>query len=258
MGKKKKLEDSISRVEINGKRYYKVIEKGIEVGTFPSVTSILGSTKDKSGLDNWRNKIGDEAADKIGKDSTDRGTVMHRLCELYLNIPIGIKSEDKLQEVLEIARHDEEIRKFDNRAIIVGGQLFYNFYNTGMFEKITKVVSQEQFLWSKAAGGYAGTVDNFSLLDDGSYKVIDFKTAKKAKNEEWIEGYKLQVSAYCIAIWERLGIKPDGAEIWISNEKDRFPQCFQLSLNDIRNNFKVFTERAKLFHELHSVKNVNI
>lgn len=254
MSKDKSIIEEINRVQVNGKRWYEVKQNGVVTGVFPSVTSVLSATSDKTALDNWAERIGQEAADKIGKDSTDRGTVMHRLCELYLNLPIEMSGKDKFYETLELARNDSEITQFDARASIMGGILFNNFYSTGCFDRITKVVSQEQFLWSTAGGGYAGTVDNFSLLDDGAHKVIDFKTAKKAKNEAWIENYKLQTSAYCIAIWERTGIKPDGAEIWISNEVDRYPQCFMLNWNDVTHYFKVFTEKLKQFHEMNSVK----
>jgi genome maintenance exonuclease 1 len=246
--------EQIERVQINGKRWYQVKQGEEIIGTFPSVTSVLGSTKDKTALNNWAQRIGQEAADKVGKDSTDRGTVMHRLCELYLNLPIDLSNKDRFNETLELARTDEEIIKFDPRAIIMGAILFNNFYSTGCFDRVKQVIAQEQFLWCKAGGGFAGTVDNFSLLDDGARKVVDFKTAKKAKAEAWIEDYKMQASAYCIAIWERTGIKPDGAEIWISNEVDRFPQCFMLNWNDVTKYFKLFTERLNAFHAANPLK----
>ena len=39
----------------------------------PSVTTILGATKDKRFLDNWRRKVGNAEADRI----------MHQACLLY-------------------------------------------------------------------------------------------------------------------------------------------------------------------------------
>ncbi len=254
MKDKKAIQEEINRVQVNGKRWYEVKQGKKIIGVYPSVTSVLSATTDKSALENWAERIGQDAADKIGKDSTDRGTVMHRLCELYLNLPVDMNSKERFYETLELARADSEITQFDARASIMGGILFNNFYSTGCFDRITKVVSQEQFLYSSAGGGYAGTVDNFSLMDDGAYKVIDFKTAKKAKNEAWIENYKMQTAAYCIAIWERQGIKPDGAEIWISNEVDRHPQCFMLNWHDVTSYFKLFTAKLKMFHEMNPVK----
>ena len=256
MTKKGKTQGTeIRRVQVNDKRHYEIKEDGVLIGVFPSVTSILGSTGDKSGLDRWRERVGEDEAKKIGENSTNRGTVMHRLCELYLNLPHDIQPKDKLAQILDTINHDEEIKKFDTRAVIVGSQLFYNFYHSGSFDKIVKVISQEQFLWNKLVIdgedlSYAGTVDNFSQLDDGSFKVIDFKTAKKPKNEAWIENYKMQVAAYSIAIWARLKIKPDGGEIWISNEQDRFPQCFMMNFNDIKRYFDEFLKRRREFNAI--------
>ena len=98
--------------------------------------------------------------------------------------------------------------------------------------------------------GYAGTVDNFSLLKDGKRKVIDFKTAKKPKTDDYILDYKLQVSAYSIAIWQRYGINPDGGEIWIANELTNEPQCFILNFEEIKFFFSLFKNRLERFYEI--------
>lgn len=240
----------IKRVEINDKRHYQVNDlAGTLIGTFPSVTSVLGATKDQSGLDKWRKRVGHDTAEKIGRDATERGTVMHRLCEIYCTLPPDMSKEDKLHETLELSRNDEEINQFDARAIIIGSQLFYNFYNTDFFSRIKYSIAQEKFLWTRIGGGYAGTFDNLSVMDDNVVKVVDFKTSKKPKDEKYIEDYKHQGAAYSIAIWDRYGIKPQGVEIWISNEQDRFPQCYTMNENDIKRYFQLFTERLKQFQD---------
>lgn len=254
---------SIERVEIKGKRHYQVTDSdGTIIGAMPSVTSILGATKDTSGLDRWRKKVGEAQAEKIGKDATDRGTVMHRLCELYCNLPSTMKKEERLQQMLEDCRQDEEILQFDARAIVVGSQLFYNFYQTGFFDRIKKGVFQEKFLWNKLEHegedlSYAGTVDNLSIMDDDMLKVVDFKTAKKAKDEKWIISYKKQCAAYSYAIKERYNLMPKGAEIWISNEVDRFPQCFTLNENDLKFYFKEFLKDRIKFNSLFNKKSID-
>ena len=121
------MSESIKRVVLNGFRYYQVSDLTGIIGTFPSVTSVLGDTSDKSGLDAWRNRIGHQKADQIGQDAANRGTVMHRLCEIYLNLPQSMSAKDRLEDTLALARIDDEIDQFDNRAKIVGGMLFYNF-----------------------------------------------------------------------------------------------------------------------------------
>ena len=87
---------------------------------------------------------------------------MHRLCEIYLNLPASMSAKDRLEDTLSLARLDDEIDQFDNRAKIVGGMLFYNFIKSHSFEEIKRVIAQEKFLWTARDGGFAGTVDNVS------------------------------------------------------------------------------------------------
>ena len=73
----------IKRVQENGLRFYQVTEGEEIIAKLPSVTTILGQTKDMSGLDRWRKKVGEAEADRISNLSMSRGTIMHRLIELY-------------------------------------------------------------------------------------------------------------------------------------------------------------------------------
>lgn len=243
------MSEKIRRVVINGFRYYEVSDSSGVIGTYPSVTSVLGETSDKTGLDAWRNRIGHEKADRIGKDATDRGTVMHKLCELYLNLPASMKESDRLEETLSLARLDDEIEQFDNRAKIVGGMLFYNYIKSGSFNEIKQVIAQEKFLWTSRDGGFAGTLDNLSVLISDETAIVDFKTARKPKEEKWIEDYKHQVSAYAVAVWDRLGIKVNTCRIWISNEQSISPQHFRMSSSEMRDYYYSFRERLAEFYK---------
>lgn len=247
------MAEKIKRVEINGFRYYQVSDETGIIGTYPSVTTVLGETSDKTGLDAWRDRIGHHKADQIGRDAANRGTVMHRLCELYLNLPASMKPTDRLEETLAMAKLDDEIEAFDNRAKIVGGMMFYNFIKSNSFEVIKRVIAQERFLWTPRDGGFAGTVDNLSELIDLSNAVVDFKTARKPKDEKWIEDYKHQVSAYAVAIYDRMKIKVDTCRIWISNEVSVQPQYFELDREDIKKYYFSFRERLIDFHQRHQL-----
>jgi genome maintenance exonuclease 1 len=245
------VSETIKRIVLNDFRYYQVAADSTWVGSFPSVTSVLGETSDKSGLDAWRDRIGVDKANEISTDAMKRGTVMHRLCEIYLNLPASLQPLDRLNETLSISRLDDEIDKFDNRAKIVGGALFYNYIRAGAFNDIKKVIAQEKFLWTSRDGGYAGTLDNLSQLINAEYAVIDFKTAKKPKQEKWIEDYKLQVAAYAIAVWDRMQIKVTTCRILISNEASHEPQQFTMVAKDIRDYYLMFRARLLQFYELH-------
>ena len=78
--------------------------------------------------------------------------------------------------------------------------------------------------------------------------ILDFKSSKKPKKEDWIENYKMQIAAYSLAYWEMNGRKPQGGEIWISNEEDGFPQIFEMSFDDISKYGKMFLKLVKEFH----------
>lgn len=245
------MSETIKRVEINGFRYYRVSTDTHIIGTYPSVTSVLGETSDKSGLDGWRNRIGHEKADQIGQDAANRGTVMHRLCEIYLNLSDTLSAKDRLEETLSLSRLDDEIEKFDNRAKIVGGTLFYNFIKAGSFNEIQRVIAQERFLWTSRDGGYAGTVDNVSELITGDNAIVDFKTARKPKDEKWIEDYKHQVAAYAVAVWDRMEIKTTTCRIWISNEASDAPQHFSMGQSEMKEYYFKFRERLAKFYSEH-------
>lgn len=242
--------EKIKRVELNGRRYYEVSLDGKVVGTFPSVTTILGATSDKSGLDKWIQRVGEEEAARISTLAVNRGTVMHRLIELYKPLP-GSK-EEKLVQLQELAATDKEITKFDQLFIDEGWKFFMKFYNNSskFFDRVKKVLAAEKFLWSVKGGGYAGTVDNVSEMQDMNVLVIDYKNSRKPKAEAWIQDYFVQASAYTIAYWERTGIRPNGVEIWIANEPESTPQIFTLTFEDIKIYFKLFQERLNAFKQI--------
>tara|TARA_B110000091_G_scaffold212101_1_gene258078 strand:- start:319 stop:1068 length:750 start_codon:yes stop_codon:yes gene_type:complete len=245
--------ESIKRVELNGLRHYEVTsDTGEVIGVYPSITTVLGETTDKSGLDKWRKRVGEAEAKRIGELSMNRGTVMHRLIELY-KATSGTK-EDRLNKLKEIASTDEETQQYsgeENGAIWLasGWDMFMKFYfnSSQYFDRIEKVISAEVFLWSKQ--GYAGTVDNISKMTDGRTLVIDYKNSRRPKKDIWVQDYFVQGSAYFIAHWERSGQRPDGVEIWISNEEDSIPQTFSLTVDDIKYYFTEFQRRLNLFNE---------
>jgi genome maintenance exonuclease 1 len=104
-------------------------------------------------------------------------------------------------------------------------------------------------LFSHRMGGYAGRVDIIYRNKNSQPVILDFKSATKPKREDWIENYKLQISAYFLAYWEMTGERPCGGEIWISNEVEPYPQIFKLNLEEIKRYSKKFLQLVKLYHE---------
>ena len=245
----------IKRVQENGLRFYQVTDGSNIVAKLPSVTTILGETKDKSGLEKWRKKVGEVEADRISNLSMSRGTIMHRLIELYKTKTSG-EAQTRLTELKEIAKTDDEVNEFsehENADLYLeeGWKMFYKFWfnSTDYFDTIKNVIEAETFLWTTKAGGWAGTVDNVSEIVDGTIKIIDYKNSRKPKREEWVIDYYLQASAYFIAYWDMSGKKADGAEIWIANEVDNLPQKFTLTQSDLQFYAKEFIKRRQMFQD---------
>jgi genome maintenance exonuclease 1 len=247
----------IKRVQENGLRFYQVTEGEEIIAKLPSVTTILGQTKDMSGLAKWRKRVGEAEADRISNLSMSRGTIMHRIIELYkTKTDTTATAQDRLEQLKVVAKTDDEVNEFaehENADLYLeeGWKMFYKFWfnSADYFDTIKKVIEAETFLWTTKAGGWAGTVDNVSEVVDGTIKIIDYKNSRKPKREEWVIDYYLQASAYFMAYWDMSGKKADGAEIWIANEVDNLPQKFTLTQSDLQFYAKEFIKRRKMFQD---------
>ena len=71
---------NLERVEENDMRFYKDSNNDL----VPSVTTVLDATGDKSGITQWRRKVGPAQADAIVQESTLIGSAVHEAIENYL------------------------------------------------------------------------------------------------------------------------------------------------------------------------------
>ena len=51
---------------------------------YPSITTVL-KNRDKQGLFEWRQKVGEDVANYVARTAATRGTQVHHFCEKYLN-----------------------------------------------------------------------------------------------------------------------------------------------------------------------------
>ena len=160
---------------IDGVRYY-TLPSGKKA---PSITSIT-SFYNRQIFKNWREKVGEEQANKITKVATDRGTKFHDLVEKYLS------NEDisSLKNVLPTTK----------ARWIAARDALNNIDNIHALEK---PLYSEYF-------GIAGRVDCIAEYE-GELAVIDFKTSKKIKPEKWLENYFVQETAYACMYYEMTG-----------------------------------------------------
>ena len=163
---------SITRDESTGKRLYKIPNGKL----VPSVTTVLDKTKDKTKLDEWRQRIGNKEADLIMEAARDRGTRMHSYLEAYVaEIP------NKLIDNTEV-----DLLASEMASVVINKGLKY----------LDEAWMTEVPLFYKDQ--YAGTTDLVGLYK-GKACIVDFKQTNKPKKTEWILDYYLQLCAYAHA-----------------------------------------------------------
>ena len=185
---------------VDGKRVY-VTPAG---HAYPSITSILGS-QPKPGLDEWRKNVGDEEAKKITKEAVALGTMVHGLCEDYL--------------------YNEKLQCEDKDAISIFNRLRFLLGN------INNIIGLEIPLYSDKLK-VAGTTDCIAEYN-GVLSVIDFKTSRKPKKEEWIEDYYIQAFFYLVAFFEMTGAIPEQIVILIAVRNSFEVQVFKKPVSEV-------------------------
>ena len=159
----------VERSENHGTRTYDV--SGFKL---PSVTTILSRTKDKKKLQEWRDRVGDNEADRVMNLSSKRGTLMHKYLEHYV---LGKGYED-------LTELGQTTKKMANKVIEVGLTPVEGYYGS----EITLYYQ----------GLYAGTTDLVCIHNDME-TIVDFKQSNRPKKKEWIDDYFLQSAAYAMA-----------------------------------------------------------
>jgi len=167
---------------------------------YPSATTVLG-VLNKDGINKWRERVGEEEADRISKQASTRGTKIHTLTEAYLK--------------------NEEVDFDSVKASLLDKEMFTKFKS--ILEPIDNIHCQELALYSDFLR-MAGRVDCIGEYN-GIRAVIDFKTSNRPKKKEYISSYFMQTTAYAIMYEERTGIPVPFLVILIAVDGDE-PQVF--------------------------------
>ena len=75
-----KVVPRLQQINENGIRHYMTPEGN----KYPSITTVL-SEYSRKGIYEWRQRVGDEAANRISGKASTRGTKLHKACEDYIN-----------------------------------------------------------------------------------------------------------------------------------------------------------------------------
>ena len=159
---------------VNRKRFYVTPD-----GIYPSITTVLNVRK-REGLAEWRKRVGEDVANYIARTAATRGTKVHKMCEDFLN--------------------NEEVVK-DNREFLPW--CLFQQMKPVLEQKLNNIYAQEAGLWSDKYK-VAGRVDCIAEWD-GVPSIIDFKTSRSERNDEYNESYYIQAAAYAEMFEERTG-----------------------------------------------------
>lgn len=194
-----------------------------EGNAYPSITTVL-SELSKQGILDWRKRVGAEEANKISRQASVRGTAVHKLAEDYLN-----NEQDWAKGAMPSNLNSfSDIRKI-------------------MDERLDNIWMQEVFLYSDRLKT-AGQVDCIAEFD-GQLSIVDFKTSRKPKKEEWITSYFIQASFYAAAFYERTGIPIKQGVILITVDGSE-PQVFKINTYDYLEHFLAV---RKSYREMHKI-----
>ncbi len=206
----------LSRIEDNNERRY-LTPQGSKV---PSVTTIIGKTKDLTFLREWQKSVGKEKAEKIKVEASTLGTGMHKNIENY---------------ILDKPMSGSFMAQTLAKLIIDKG-----------LANVNSIWGSEVSLYSLDL--YAGTTDLVGLHQDQP-AIIDFKNSLREKKLEWIDDYRAQIGAYALAHNEMFGTNIRKGVVMIATrdaiyqefvfEGGEFDKCVTLWLNILEKYYKL-------------------
>ena len=195
----------LEQINLSDKRLYRAEDGSIPEPGYPSVTTVLGADKSKNeGLQNWRERVGEEEANRISLMASSRGTAVHQILEDWIldqepvtkPMPVHVETANGLKQL--VSPYLGEVR-------MVEGQLFSHHLRT------------------------AGTVDLVAEFG-GEMAIIDWKTSNWPKKRNQINNYFMQESAYAVMFEERTGIPvtklvtlvayKDGTQMFVEKRDD--------------------------------------
>ena len=189
---------------------------------YPSVTTVLDKTSDKSHLIAWRQRVGESQAAEITKRAATRGTATHLLCEkVVLNQPIDLSQERPI-DVHLFKQLEPWLRENVDNIRCSEGQLFSHKLKV------------------------AGSVDLIANYRNQA-AIIDFKTSLKNKRKDWIENYFMQCAMYSYMFWEMTQIHHPTLVVAIAVEEENVPQIFVEHVNDWIDKAQ---DRCKKYHAM--------
>lgn len=168
---------------------------------YPSITTVL-SSYNKQAIYEWRQRVGEEEANRVSRKASNRGTKLHNTVEKYL-----------LNEMSPLQMH----------SIMPDTKELFLKLKPILDEKVNNIYGIEQPLFSDKLQ-VAGRCDCIGEWDN-QISIIDWKTANYSKEKNQIANYFMQAAAYAEMFGERTGIEINQIVIAIAVENEQ-PQVF--------------------------------
>ena len=204
------------------------------VGLYPSVTTVLKATANMSGIEAWRNRIGEEEANKILEAASSRGTILHKYLEDFF-IEYSKPTIDDARYFIKTSKLENEPLFIQQMVKSIMKQLLAHHYES---------IAQEFVVWDDDLK-LAGRCDNLGYWL-GKLTLVDFKSARKEKPLAYVKDYFLQATAYCKAHNRMFPEQISRFVILIANEQGGF-QLFtgtpQHYIPDLRYRVKKYYEQ---------------
>ena len=193
-----------------------------EGNAYPSITTVLGILG-KEAIIAWRQRVGEEEANKVSRQASTRGTAVHKLAEDYVDNKPDWKGKHMPANIAT-----------------------FNSIKTVLDEKLDNVWMQEVFLYSDRLK-CAGQVDCIGEWE-GVLSIVDFKTSRRVKKKEDITNYFIQMCFYAAAFLERTGIAIKQAVVVMAVD-DNEPLIFKVNTFDYLEHFVVVRKKYKEMYE---------
>jgi genome maintenance exonuclease 1 len=187
--------------------------------SYPSITTVLSSFNKKS-IYEWRQRVGEEEANRVSRLAAGRGTKLHNVVEKYL---LNEMSEMKYQMMMPDTK-----------------ELFLKV-KSSLDNRIGDIYGIEQPLYSDRLQ-IAGRCDCIAEWD-GVLSIVDWKTSTRVKEKEYIQNYFMQCAAYAEMFEERTGKQIDQIVVAIAVEESNEPLLFVEEKNKYLSPLQQYIER---------------
>lgn len=173
----------------------------------------MGSIPNPS-LDEWKARVGEEEANRISSEATNRGTKIHSIFEDYM------RGKEIIFPHPTIKDHFMQSKKYlDMFKVIYANEI-------PLYSRKLKV---------------AGRCDCIAEIN-GEIHIVDFKTSKHFKDQDHIKGYQMQCSAYAFMANEMFNLNITKFVILISNLYENSSNMF---FGNAKEHIKEFWEIRK-------------